>query len=524
MYETIRRPSVPADDPRLFKIKTGIVKAIKEAGSDGKERYYLEGIASSTVVDRHGDTITEQAQSQMLAAARGITMWLNHSYNVPEDILGVCEASALQAAVDAGGQDCLDLVIRMEVYANNPRAMQSWNAVNGGVKLGFSIGGAITDFEWVDEDDWWSALLINGLDLYEISLVGIPANPRAYTKFVEDIAGKMRSAAVERAKDIVRKAASKDAARALLKKSLIGETGESMQPQTKQCAFADGCEKKAMDATDLCEQHAAQAFADVQVEPHEPAEGEAQCSFKDGCEEKNAAGSLLCVKHMEAAKVTKCAHDGCEDIPADGAEKCVAHKDAADGDPIWPNEDACANMVRCLKHLNASMAHGMCTESLKNAESAHALLKSLLPQDYPYEDDPTDEPADPDDVQNGVGDFVLKVGVDATEAQQKIAELGEALTAKTAELEQLTSTATQRAAEVTDAEKRIDALKAEETALQAKIDALKATPTGRQTAQAGGSHSGAAYTVRSHTADQARKNLGAALCGVPVDDPALRPA
>lgn len=519
MYETIKRPALPQDDPRLFKIKTGIVKAIKEAGENGApDRYFLEGIASSTVVDRHGDTITESAQSQMLAAARDLTMWLNHSYNVPEDILGVCRQSNLQAAVD-NGEDCLDLVIRLEVYPDNPRAMKSWNAVQWGAQLGFSIGGAVTDFEWVDEDDWWSALIINGLDLYEISLVGIPANPRAYTKFVEDIAGKMRSAAVERAKDIVGKATSKDAAQVLLKKSLIGEQGETMEPKT---------------AKDLVEQVAddLQVLDKVEAESDEDAcvqvnDGDTvECGLpKDNVIHRESGGHEFIAKSdentrndervlsLEAGKYTL--KGGVLYLFTEDEWSEVA-KDSA-GDDAFPNEDACANIVRCLKSMKASMAHGMCAESLSSVESAHALLKSLLPQDYPYEDDPTADPADPDDIQ-----YSIKLNLDTTEARQKIAELTETLTAKAAELETLSSNATQRAAEVTEAEKRIETLKAEEIELQQKIDALKATPTGRHTAQAGGSHSGAAYTMRAQTIDQARKRLGAALTGSHVDDPERR--
>jgi HK97 family phage prohead protease len=201
MYDTVKKPP-SADVRRDFKVHSNAgLKAITRDLGEGKQALYLEGTASSTVRDRHGDTITSVAQAQMLEKARGLTMWLNHDYNVPEDILGTCEESELKSVQDAEGNDILDLVIRCKVDQENPRALKAWKHVNGGTQLGFSIGGAITECEVDEENDdgssWCPPLIINGLDLYEISLVGIPANPRSYTRnFVQEMSrGFMRNAA-----------------------------------------------------------------------------------------------------------------------------------------------------------------------------------------------------------------------------------------------------------------------------------------------------------------------------------------
>lgn len=211
MYDTIKRPPGP-EVTRHFKIHSlGAMKAFKANAPDGSPAMYLEGIASSTVRDRHGDTITANAQAQMLEAAKGLTMWLNHSYDVPEDILGTCEESSLVSGTDQGS-DCLDLTIRCKIDANNPRAVKTWQHVNGGTQLGFSIGGEITQFEFDEENDdgssWCPPMIIDGLALYEISCVGIPANPRAYTRtFVEEMSrGMMRTVARDKSvRDIVMK-------------------------------------------------------------------------------------------------------------------------------------------------------------------------------------------------------------------------------------------------------------------------------------------------------------------------------
>jgi HK97 family phage prohead protease len=213
-----------------FKIHTGKLKAYSLTGDDGVTRYFLEGTASSTIEDRHGDSILSSAQFQMLEAARNLTMWLNHSYVVPEDILGTCKESTLEAA-----GDLLDLKIKLEVYPDNPRAMASYKAVDKGIKLGFSIGGKVLDFEWKDTEDIWSlAMDIISIDLFEISLVGIPANPRAY---VEEMAKSVRKGVKDADPVLLTKSKQNDKiARAALKAALLGAPAPEANMDPKNIA------------------------------------------------------------------------------------------------------------------------------------------------------------------------------------------------------------------------------------------------------------------------------------------------
>lgn len=189
----------PAEKIATFKIHSnGAVKAItRKNAATGADEYFVEGIASSNVRDRHGDTITAQAQTQMLEQAKGLVMFLNHSYDVPEDVFGTCEESGLETH-----GDIVDLVIRCRVAQTNPRAMKSWQLIKQDeITLGFSIGGNLTEYSVDEENDdgssWCPPLIVDGIDLFEISLCGVPANPRSYTRdFVSQIArGFMRSAA-----------------------------------------------------------------------------------------------------------------------------------------------------------------------------------------------------------------------------------------------------------------------------------------------------------------------------------------
>ncbi len=224
-----------------FKIHSnGKVKAYVRKDAAGVDQYFIEGIASSNVRDRQGDTITAQAQAQMLEQAKGLTMFLNHSYDVPEDVLGTCEESSLET-----NGDIVDLTIRCKVAASNPRAMKSWQLIEQDeVTLGLSIGGGLTEYEVDNENDdgesWCPPLIINGINLFEISLCGVPANPRAYTRdFVSQISrGFMRSVARNpEVRELVRKALSKS---------------DAPEP----CAHKDGCTEMRAEGSLLCEAHA----------------------------------------------------------------------------------------------------------------------------------------------------------------------------------------------------------------------------------------------------------------------------
>jgi HK97 family phage prohead protease len=172
-----------------FKFFTGPTKAYIVKGADGApDQYVIEGIASSNVRDRYGDTMSAQCQASMLKQSKDLTMFGNHSYDVPGDVYGKCVESNLEVSGET-----IDLAIKMQIAQSNPDAMKSWELINkDGITLAFSIGGIILDAEIDDENDngdsWFPPLIINDLELLEISLVGIPANPRSYTRsFIEDI-------------------------------------------------------------------------------------------------------------------------------------------------------------------------------------------------------------------------------------------------------------------------------------------------------------------------------------------------
>lgn len=162
-----------------FKIFTGLLKASRSA--DGKMR--LHGVASSTTKDLHGDTMMASAIDDMERAANNnLTIFLNHSYNVPEDVGGSVEkASSTTRGVDHEGNPNIDLNIDVLMNDSNPRAVSTWQAIDRGTKLGLSIGAMIPDGGAKRNKD--GTYLIEHVDLLETSIVGIPANPRSWVEY-----------------------------------------------------------------------------------------------------------------------------------------------------------------------------------------------------------------------------------------------------------------------------------------------------------------------------------------------------
>lgn len=164
--------------PRKFNFFTGILKA---AGGDG-EPMTLSGVASSTVEDLHGDKIERTALKDMEAAvANGMTIFLNHSYNVPEDVAGYAEAARVKKrGADDEGNGIWDLDIDLTINDENPRAVEAWKGIKGGKwKAGLSIGANIPE-DGFDYDRSTGKITINHIQLLETSIVGIPANQRSW--------------------------------------------------------------------------------------------------------------------------------------------------------------------------------------------------------------------------------------------------------------------------------------------------------------------------------------------------------
>lgn len=179
----------PADDDIVnparptFKIFSSALKAF-EKEINGTPRKYLSCTASSTVEDLHGDRMTAECVQGMApqAKSKAMTIFLNHSYKVPEDVFGKTVDSKIVARTGDGGAQVWDLDLEIELNEANSRAMDTYAAIKDqGMKLGVSIGAMIEDYEFIDEDaGFWGGLEIKEVNLLEASVVGIPANQRSW--------------------------------------------------------------------------------------------------------------------------------------------------------------------------------------------------------------------------------------------------------------------------------------------------------------------------------------------------------
>jgi hypothetical protein len=147
----------------------------------------LEGIASSTVRDHHGDTISEKALRKMAATAEaGMVIFMNHSYEVPKDVFGTCEKSMVRktAERDAAGNSIFDFRIGVVVAQSNAEAVKTFELIEKDkVKLGISIGAMLPEGGYTLDKSEGGRLLIDDIDLIEASIVSIPANPRAWVDY-----------------------------------------------------------------------------------------------------------------------------------------------------------------------------------------------------------------------------------------------------------------------------------------------------------------------------------------------------
>lgn len=163
----------------VFKVfSDGVGKAY--TAEDGTR--YFELTASSDSTDLAGDFFLERALKQMEDAAEGTTMFLNHSYNVPEDVFGIVEsASLIRGKVKKGGKsvEVLQLVYKGIVNEDNERAVKVHNMMERKqCKLGASISVLIVDAQ--DQKDGRRA--ISDIYYLECSIVGIPCNPDCWAK------------------------------------------------------------------------------------------------------------------------------------------------------------------------------------------------------------------------------------------------------------------------------------------------------------------------------------------------------
>lgn len=180
---------------------------------DGTGRMIVHGIASSTVRDRHGDTMTENALRSMERKAVGTNVYLNHEWKIPDDLAGTVVAAQVKRAEDG----VYELHTDTAINKTNPKAVETWQAMDGGAKLGISIEAMIP--EGAATRDKAGGFIFNDIDLMGSSFVAHPANTRSWTEYlVRSLTGhlpdKFRELEERRGRDFYLKGANQEAVEA----------------------------------------------------------------------------------------------------------------------------------------------------------------------------------------------------------------------------------------------------------------------------------------------------------------------
>lgn len=149
---------------------------------------------SSTEQDLDGDIMYPSAIQDMTQCKPNMSLFLNHSYNLPQDLFG----SLVGSPWTKSQSGITDLWLQSDVETINPAAVQTYLYVTRGRDIGVSGGFMILEAEYVDratgkpvsEDDLsFEDIIFGGVTLgiahvkaVEFSTVGIPSNQRSWVE------------------------------------------------------------------------------------------------------------------------------------------------------------------------------------------------------------------------------------------------------------------------------------------------------------------------------------------------------
>lgn len=170
---------LPDLGPGGFRITANSITTAKD--DSGKRRFRT--VASSTITDRVGNTITLNALQQLRDAYRaGRTVFMDHDYeNVVDNVFGMSDTAEIVQTPEHDprtGQPIYDLIVEGLVNEPNQRAVQLSDSIDGGyAKFGASIGAIIRSRRKDKETGGW---IIDGISGEELSIVGMPKNQRSW--------------------------------------------------------------------------------------------------------------------------------------------------------------------------------------------------------------------------------------------------------------------------------------------------------------------------------------------------------
>ena len=140
-------------------------------------------IGSSTEQDVQKNRMEKSAIEDMCDPSLvGMTIFLNHSYDIPQDVYG----SLLEVPQAKRKDGFIDVHLVADTDMRNPPAVQVLQQIKDGRKHGCSIGCMVEEWEFVEDEDgeknFFSPVSIKHVKPVEWSIVGIPANRRSWVQ------------------------------------------------------------------------------------------------------------------------------------------------------------------------------------------------------------------------------------------------------------------------------------------------------------------------------------------------------
>jgi HK97 family phage prohead protease len=165
---------IPAN--KAFRFSVDIIKASGDLNQD----FFVDGYASTSALDRQGDIIVEQALKDAADAlvSTNSTVFFGHTYDLQNSVGRIVEA-----IVDTKG-------LKVKIFVSTC-AQELRTKLKEGVISKFSIGGrvisnrtiprqeAISQGLMTPECPFDEINLIEKMELFEVSFVGVPANAEA---------------------------------------------------------------------------------------------------------------------------------------------------------------------------------------------------------------------------------------------------------------------------------------------------------------------------------------------------------
>ena len=156
-------------------IKTSVLVVKDEKGNDVEERY-VEGIASGTELDKHGDRMAPSAIESMAKSLKQHVIALNSEH----DTSWLGELGDI-AHLGVSKDDDLEIKAKLNEMSSSNDLWYALTKQNK--KLGLSIGGYVKDYEMVKEgkgeDAKW-VRLYKKIDLDHIAVTSRPAYPKSW--------------------------------------------------------------------------------------------------------------------------------------------------------------------------------------------------------------------------------------------------------------------------------------------------------------------------------------------------------